>query len=358
MDAAEAGPAPPPSSADPVTPVALPWDFRRTFPAPLEDAFGAGILSEDDRDEAAIRSLHEEHAAECLVLLADMDALEAARQAGTDPRTGKKPRTEKSRQRLDQYLATAPAALAGKFDELMNVYENAFGEKAAGAFRAVLYAWHRGVPVLAETPVGASAEPSPLLPAPQASHAPGEDGLDVFGGPTLPNPVPLPEAIERGVFGYEDNGEPVSPSPEEVEAITAYHADRLMDLLDTRRATDSAVARAARSDRAALYQAKDRALSAYQGALGLYARGFWPRGGKPAGRMGASPGGNGPGRTALRPRPPLALSGAGRRPGADIGGRDCAGNCPSGRDERQAPPRPHQAPSQAPGHAGRPDMPT
>lgn len=63
------------------------------------------------------------------------------------------------------------------------------------------------------------------------------------------NPVPLPEAIERGVFGYEDNGEPVSPSPEEVEAITAYHADRLMDLLDTRRATDSAVARAARSDR-------------------------------------------------------------------------------------------------------------
>ena len=46
----------------------------------------------------------------------------------------------------------------------------------------------------------------------------------------LPCPLPLPEAIDAGVFGVCSDGT-LGPSPDEVAAITAEHACGMLDLL-------------------------------------------------------------------------------------------------------------------------------
>ena len=134
----------------PPAPVVLRWDFRETFPTPLPEAIEAGVLDGCDTAPDAVHSIHEEHAAECLSILRDMDAIAAARQVGIDPHTGRKPRTEATRQRLQQLFVTAPLALASDFEDLISVYESAFGDEAADAFRNALNAWHRGIPVKSE----------------------------------------------------------------------------------------------------------------------------------------------------------------------------------------------------------------
>jgi hypothetical protein len=45
-------------------------------------------------------------------------------------------------------------------------------------------------------------------------------------------PVPLPDAVEKGVFGFDpDTDDPITPGPREVRAITEQHAERMIDLL-------------------------------------------------------------------------------------------------------------------------------
>jgi hypothetical protein len=46
-------------------------------------------------------------------------------------------------------------------------------------------------------------------------------------------PKPLHTSIVAGVFGHEENGRPVNPSPDEVREITEVQADKLVDLLAT-----------------------------------------------------------------------------------------------------------------------------
>ena len=258
-------------TAKPVAPVVAAWDFRSSFPSPLTDVIDAGILDANDDDPEAIRAIHEEQASGCLALLQELDAIEEARRNGTDPRTGKKPRTEKSRHRLGQYLDAAPPAIISQFDDALAAYENAFGPEAAEAFRTVLLAWHRGVPVNSSSPEGLSASAEIPSASPIIAR---NDETDILGGPMLPVATPLDTAVNQGVFGQDEDGNPVIPTAEEIEAITFHHADHMMDLLDNLHAANAALAQASGQQRPPLVRAKDRAMSAYQLALQVFVEDF------------------------------------------------------------------------------------
>ena len=48
---------------------------------------------------------------------------------------------------------------------------------------------------------------------------------------SLPVPKPLAEAIAAAHFGRDEEGRPIRPSPQEVRAITASHADAMAEAL-------------------------------------------------------------------------------------------------------------------------------
>jgi hypothetical protein len=89
----------------------------------------------------------------------------------------------------------------------------------------------------------------------------------------LPVPKPLPQAIGRGHFGEDENG-PFRPTAQEVRAITENHTERLIGFLDGLQEVNAHLNNTQCSDRARLYHEKDRLLSAYQGALAMYAEDF------------------------------------------------------------------------------------
>ena len=89
----------------------------------------------------------------------------------------------------------------------------------------------------------------------------------------LPVPKPLPSAIGRGHFGEDEHG-PIRPTPAEVRAITENHAERLINLLERLAEVEGFLRNSQCSDRARLYHEKDRLLSAYQGAIAMYAEDF------------------------------------------------------------------------------------
>jgi hypothetical protein len=136
----------------------LPWDFRSSFPEPLEEAIVAGKLHEDDAEPENVKGLHEEHARHALVILSDLDSVLDARRMGVDPSTGRPPRTENQRQRLDVLFRDEPRQLEHAFNVLMDVYEEAFGDEAADAFRKAIRAWHAGIEVVS----GHSPLPPPV----------------------------------------------------------------------------------------------------------------------------------------------------------------------------------------------------
>jgi hypothetical protein len=177
----------------------LPWDFRTSFPEPLEEAIEAGKLNEDDAVPENLKALHEEHAQHLLTLLSDLDALLDARRRGVDPQTGRVPRTPKQKERLESTFRTEPGRLEREFDVLMDVYEEAFGAGAADAFRKAVRAWHAGMEVITEN--------APVLP-------------------------PLTDAINIGAFGMEEDGNAIHPAAEEIEEITEQLADELLQLTD------------------------------------------------------------------------------------------------------------------------------
>jgi hypothetical protein len=177
----------------------LPWDFRTTFPEPLEEAIEAGKLHESDIEFENLRALHEEHARHALALLSDLDVVTDARRLGIDPATGAPPRNEKQKERLERLYTEEPKRLEHAFEVLVDVYAEAFGDKAADAFRKAIRAWHAGVEVISEQ---------------------------------VPSPSPLPTAVEAGVFGVEEDGAVVRPGDEEVQEITVEVTDNLLGLPD------------------------------------------------------------------------------------------------------------------------------
>jgi hypothetical protein len=90
---------------------------------------------------------------------------------------------------------------------------------------------------------------------------------------SMPNPTALLEAVGRAAFGVDEEGN-VNPGPEEVAEITEHHTERLVELLNRLQDIDDRLARASGDSRKPLYRQKDQALSAYQGALALYAEDF------------------------------------------------------------------------------------
>jgi len=177
----------------------LPWDFRLSFPQIPDAAIEAGKIYEDDATPDNIKALHEEHAQHGLVILATLDALLDAKCRGVDPRNGRAPRTPKQREALEEIFREEPARLERSFNMLMDAYEDVFGAEAADAFGKAIRAWHAGIEVIAKHP---------------------------------PSPSPLPASVQGGVFGVEEDGTPIEPEPEEVEAITEIVANELLEETD------------------------------------------------------------------------------------------------------------------------------
>lgn len=186
------------SSDATLPPLILAWDFRVSFPQPLDSAIEAGKLHEDDVLPANLKSLHGEFERECLSLLSDLDTFCDARRRGIDPATGKRPRTEKRRIALEKQFTEEPTRLQHGFDVMMDAYGEGFGDEAAQEFRKAIVARHHGIDVLSDAP----PPPSP----------------------------PLESSVQAGVFGHEEDGTNVSPSREEIDEITEDLADRLRDL--------------------------------------------------------------------------------------------------------------------------------
>ena len=188
------------------------WDFRRTFPQPLEEAIDAGVIDGDQLDEAGIRSIHDELARQCLVVMADLDALREASERGINPLTGKAPRTAKQRTKLDALLREEPLRLQRELDETMDAYATAFGDDAAQGFRQTLDEWHQS---------GDLDRAGPCDP-------PVVDFRDTDG---LPVGVPTSGAVASGAFGLDEAGELVSPNEEEATEITDSLAEELRKIL-------------------------------------------------------------------------------------------------------------------------------
>jgi hypothetical protein len=183
-----------------IEPLVLKWDFRTSFPPPLEAAIEAGKLDESDVLPANLKSLHQEYEGTMLGILADLDVISDARRRGVDPSTSKPPRTEKRRIALEQRFKDEPSRLQHALEVMIDAYAEGFGDEAAGEFRKAIVARHHGVDVLADSPV--------------------------------PLREPLAASVNAGVFGHEEDGSPVNPSVEEIDEITLDLAERLQDLPD------------------------------------------------------------------------------------------------------------------------------
>ncbi len=242
------------------------WDFTTTFPPPAEEAIDAGVLMEDDCTPENIRSLHEEHARDLLATLQELDIILDARRRGVDSRTGKVPRTEKSREHLRHFHKVEPERLERAFNSMLEVYEEAFGPEAAHAFNRFIRARYAGIPVEIDESAKVERAPAftpgalrgaPALPPPfvtdegsrSAAHAdesrrlprrfPGAKAVTRRhshpGSSCLPVPRPLPAAIKAGHFGTDDSGKPVNPTADEVRDITEQLAEKIISLLDGQR---------------------------------------------------------------------------------------------------------------------------
>jgi hypothetical protein len=88
----------------------------------------------------------------------------------------------------------------------------------------------------------------------------------------IPTPEPLAQAIEKGHFGEDEDG-PVTPSAEEIQAITEYHAERLVALAGNLGEVKRMLAQPA-SDKARVYREKDLIEGQFKSALAMYAEDF------------------------------------------------------------------------------------
>jgi hypothetical protein len=210
----------------------LPWDFVTTFPQPTPEAIDAGIVSDEDNTPDNIRAIHEEHAREALTVLRDLDVVMDARRRGVDPRNNKAPLQQPAKERLRKFFETEPGRLERWFQNLIGVYQDAFGPDAADAFAKALRARHAGIVVASEPSHAGVSEPAASPKSPPALFVDRESVRRKRISTKLPVPRPLPCAVAARHFGQHESGAPVRPVPYEVREITQQHADKLVELLD------------------------------------------------------------------------------------------------------------------------------
>ncbi len=267
----------PPPAASPRRPEAeplvltLPWDFIDSFPAPRPEAIDAGVLAEGDGEPENLQSLHEELIRQLLAMLREGDTLADARRRGVDPKTGVKPKTKAAAERLRQYFALEPGRLQRAWDAALGMHKDGFGTEAAGALAKAVRARHAGVAVVAEgkpvpddsgsfrTPVVDLADDAFLPESADSTTTPSDTLIAAPAGPDaagviarMPVPRPLRHAVAAGIFGVDEDGRPISPSPDEVHEITARHGELLAELIGELLEADRRESPAAQTRRDAL----------------------------------------------------------------------------------------------------------
>lgn len=105
-------------------------------PRPLQTAVDAGVFGWDDAGPYSptaehVRSVTEEHAREMLSVLADLGWLERCAGERFDPQTGAVPRGSRGTDRINS-LPNKINRFRQFYDDLLAVYEEAFGDQAAG----------------------------------------------------------------------------------------------------------------------------------------------------------------------------------------------------------------------------------
>ncbi len=190
------------ASVRPTHSIELPWDFRTTFPSPLESAIDAGKLDPSDCEPGNLAALHVEHANAALAILADLDRIERSLRNGTDPASGRPPRTQKQKSRLAKAYTDEPPRLRHAFDVLVDIYAEVFGDSAADAFRKSVEAHHAGIEVVASPPLVLGLK---------------ERGIDHSTGPASYDP--------GHPWHYLDEGDCAAPPP--FEAIPSSESRQL-----------------------------------------------------------------------------------------------------------------------------------
>jgi hypothetical protein len=200
----------------------LRWDFKTTYPAVMDSAVEAGLVSDADTDQKCVVALHEEHRSHALALLCEIDSVAAARRSGIDRLTGRPPRTDKQREALAKLYAEQPARLQHAFDVLMDVYAEVFGDDASDEFRKSLLGWHAGIEVTTD-----------LGQAPSTCDSVANidnNNIDQPEGP--PIATPLQSSVDKGVFGFDGIPPcPVNPSVEEIAELTDRLAFEMEEIL-------------------------------------------------------------------------------------------------------------------------------
>ncbi len=252
----------------------LPWDFKTVFPQPSDEALDVGVIDACVCQPENLKSLHEDYARQSLATLQAIDATRDARRQGVDPATGKTPGSHAAKEQLRVNLKAEAEKLEHGYRVLIETYEMAFGPAAAQAFSKAIRAWHAGIEVLTDAPVKPHEPPTRTPAKPRVRRIVS----------TLPVPTPLPHAIAAGHFGKDDNGKTVHPDAAEVRAITARHAEKLIDLLDGLKQVERSLASSQCSDRARLEIESQRLKQHVQAAVEHYAGSF---GEEPAARLEA-----------------------------------------------------------------------
>lgn len=90
----------------------------------------------------------------------------------------------------------------------------------------------------------------------------------------IPVPTPLAEAVAKGVFGVDENEEPIEPSPDEVHEISLLHGERLAELYASLAAVNQSSAGLSADKRVERLREKERLTCQIQGLLALYAEDF------------------------------------------------------------------------------------
>jgi hypothetical protein len=174
----------------------LPWDFRVSFPEPLQEELLPKPRKAEDRLEV-IRQFHAEQVRQAMQILRERDWLAESRGLGIDPNTGES-KAEPAEAELQEW--EAEERLKEKtFERHISRYAEAFGTVAAEAFRTAIRVWHMDGVVISELP---------------------------------PQGRPLAESVRHGRFGFEEDGTQVIPDGQEVREITENVADYLRDLTE------------------------------------------------------------------------------------------------------------------------------
>jgi hypothetical protein len=105
-------------------------------PQPLPTAIEGGIFGmEVDGpivpDAEDVDSITEEHAREMLVLFTEIAYLQRCQAVGIVPESGRRPRTEEQHERLAARLTKVLADFRDKYEQCLDLYEQAFGAEAA-----------------------------------------------------------------------------------------------------------------------------------------------------------------------------------------------------------------------------------